>query len=162
MATKATEIRIRDELKHLKNLGILKISNVSETAIFNQELYVTGPDKSPYSGLKFTVGVNFPADYPDNPPVVTMKTRIFHPNIAAETPDRKGKIGMKMLGANWSKSFTVSDVFRRIAGLLRNPDVDTEGIVVDEEAAKMYRKDRGKYEESARKKAQPYSGYFTL
>ena len=158
MSTLETDKRIRAEMKHLRTLRLLNLRNLSEMNLYRYEMHVMGPENSPYAGLKFLIRVSFPTDYPNNPPLVTMATSIFHPNIVAETADRKGEMGLNMLGDGWSDRFTISDVFRRIGNLLISPDM-TE--VVNEEAAILFRKDRQKYEEVARKKAQPYSGYFT-
>ena len=160
MSTLESDERIKAEMRHLRALQLLNLRDLSEMSLYRYEMHVIGPENSPYAGLKFLIRINFPTDYPETPPLITMATNIFHPNIVSETADRKGEVGLNMLGDGWSDRFTISDVFRRIGNLLMSPDM-TEESVVNEEAAVLFRKDRKKYEEVARKKAQPYSGYFT-
>lgn len=48
--------------------------------IFNWELLIVGPPDTLYEGGFFTAKLDFPADFPNSPPVMTFKTPIWHPN----------------------------------------------------------------------------------
>eukprot|EP01033_Poteriospumella_lacustris_P008784 gene8786-6320_t len=49
--------------------------------IFNWELLIVGPPDTLYEGGFFTAKLDFPADFPNSPPVMTFKTPIWHPNV---------------------------------------------------------------------------------
>ncbi len=48
--------------------------------IFNWELMIIGPPDTLYEGGFFKAKLDFPADFPNAPPVMTFKTSIWHPN----------------------------------------------------------------------------------
>jgi ubiquitin-conjugating enzyme E2 G1 len=48
--------------------------------IFNWELMIVGPPDTLYEGGFFQAKLEFPADFPNMPPVMYFKTAIWHPN----------------------------------------------------------------------------------
>ena len=48
--------------------------------IFCWDLMIIGPPDTLYEGGFFNAKLEFPADFPNAPPVMTFKTRIWHPN----------------------------------------------------------------------------------
>ncbi|XP_052074981.1 uncharacterized protein LOC127712530 isoform X2 [Mytilus californianus] len=55
--------------------------------MLNWQGMITGPERSPYAGGVFSVGIQCPSDYPLKPPRVHFTTKIYHPNI-----NEKGEI----------------------------------------------------------------------
>jgi ubiquitin-conjugating enzyme E2 G1 len=48
--------------------------------IFNWELMIIGPTDTLYEGGFFKAKLDFPADFPNSPPVMTFVSTMWHPN----------------------------------------------------------------------------------
>ena len=128
------------------------LDNIHEvlcTNAFSWEVKLTGPEKSHYEDHEYLFEISFPINYPVNPPMLTLKTFIFHPNIVGDTPTQHGKIGLDLL-EGWTKDLTMSDVFQRLEFVMRTPDMSEE-LVVNEEAATLYKEDRQEYMRRAKR-----------
>ena len=62
--------------------------------LFVWNIVFEGPENTLYEGGYFKAQLKFPDDYPNNPPVMTFKTKMWHPNIY---PD--GKVCISILHA---------------------------------------------------------------
>ncbi|TYI67948.1 hypothetical protein E1A91_D08G055200v1 [Gossypium mustelinum] len=100
--------RISEELKSLEK------SNPSYANAAILDLRGT-----PYNGGMFQVDIHFSRQYPNEPPKVVFRTKIFHPNI-----DENGSIGLDILKDRWSKDLSISQVLHSIRSLLKNPNPD--------------------------------------
>eukprot|EP00596_Hydrurales_sp_CCMP1899_P011243 CAMPEP_0119042800 /NCGR_PEP_ID=MMETSP1177-20130426/16171_1 /TAXON_ID=2985 /ORGANISM="Ochromonas sp, Strain CCMP1899" /LENGTH=146 /DNA_ID=CAMNT_0007009823 /DNA_START=247 /DNA_END=684 /DNA_ORIENTATION=- len=49
--------------------------------IFCWELMIIGPPETLYEGGFFAAKLVFPSDFPNQPPVMTFKTPLWHPNV---------------------------------------------------------------------------------
>ncbi|OBS65217.1 hypothetical protein A6R68_06243, partial [Neotoma lepida] len=110
--------------------------------LFHWQATIMGPEDSPYHGGVFFLAIHFPSDYPFKPPKITFITRIYHPNI-----NRKGSICLDILRSEWSPALTVSKVLLSISSLLCDPNPNDSLVP---EIAKVYRKDKKKYDRLAR------------
>uniref|UniRef100_A0A2K6FUP9 E2 ubiquitin-conjugating enzyme n=1 Tax=Propithecus coquereli TaxID=379532 RepID=A0A2K6FUP9_PROCO len=110
---------------------------------------IMGPNDSPYQGGVFFLTIQFPSDCPFKPPKVAFTTRIYHPNI-----NRNGSICLSILRSEWSPALTVSKVLLSICPMLCDPNPDD---LLVPEIAKIYRKDRRKYDRIAREWTQKYA-----
>lgn len=104
-----------------------------------------GPDNSPYSGGFFVLNIAFPADYPNRPPYISFKTKIYHPNI---------KAGVQICLDGWSSEFTISKVLLQLNYLLGNPNLD-EPLVP--EIATIYKIDKERFSANAREWTERYA-----
>ncbi|KAM4818117.1 ubiquitin-conjugating enzyme E2 D4-like [Thomomys bottae] len=120
-----------------------------EEDIFHWQATIIGPDDSPYQGGVFFLSMEFPHDYPFEPPKVAFMTEIYHPNIS-----RTGSICLDILGSEWSPALTVSKVLLSICSLLCDPNPDDPLVP---EVAKTYLMDRTGYETIAREWTQKYA-----
>lgn len=122
---------------------------VSEQDFFNWEAMIFGPSDSPYTGGVFHLAIRFPSDYPFKPPIITFKTKIFHPNINAA-----GGICLDILKNQWSPALTISKVLLSILSLLT--DANPNDPLVPE-IATLYRNNRAAYDARAREWTQMYA-----
>ena len=51
-----------------------------EENIFKWEIMLVGPPDTLYEGGLFKAKLDFPTDFPNNPPVMTFITSMWHPN----------------------------------------------------------------------------------
>ncbi|ODN03959.1 Ubiquitin-conjugating enzyme E2-24 kDa [Orchesella cincta] len=77
---------------------------------------ILGPPGSVYEGGVFFLNIEFPPEYPFQPPLVslvTFRTRIYHCNINSQ-----GMICLDILKGQWSPALTISTVLLSISSLL--------------------------------------------
>ncbi|KAJ4843723.1 hypothetical protein Tsubulata_012873 [Turnera subulata] len=94
--------RIQSELKLIKQDPPPNCSVDVEPPmddINNWEAVIIGPRATPYEGGLFRVAIHFPAGYPIDPPKVSFKTKIYHPNIG-----RNGAMCRDLTKGNWGRS----------------------------------------------------------
>ena len=122
---------------------------VSDADFFTWDAMIFGPSDSPFQGGIFNLTIRFPSDYPFKPPIVTFKTKIYHPNINAA-----GGICLDILKGQWSPALTISKVLLSILSLLT--DANPNDPLVPE-IAEVYRKDKAGYEATAREWTRLYA-----
>jgi ubiquitin-conjugating enzyme E2 D/E len=113
------------------------------------EAMIFGPADSPFQGGMFALTIRFPSDYPFKPPIITFKTKIYHPNISAA-----GAICLDILKSQWSPALTISKVLLSILSLLTDANPDDPLMP---EIARIYRNDREAYNETAKAWTQQYA-----
>eukprot|EP00039_Didymoeca_costata_P006858 m.94097 g.94097 ORF g.94097 m.94097 type:complete len:153 (-) comp13426_c0_seq2:199-657(-) len=139
----AAQKRILKELKDLKRDPPTQCSaGPVGDDMFHWKGTIIGPGESPYEGGIFEVTIRFPVDYPFKPPKVAFTTKIYHPNIAPN-----GGICLDILKQQWSPALTISKVLLSICSLLTDPN-PSDPLVP--EIAKVFEKDRAKYERTAK------------
>lgn len=121
----------------------------SDTDFFTWSAMIFGPADSPYQGGLFHLSIRFPSDYPFKPPIVTFRTKIYHPNINAA-----GGICLDILKTQWSPALSVSKVLLSILSLLTDPNPD-DPLMPD--IARLYKQNRAAYEANAREWTQMYA-----
>ena len=117
--------------------------------LYHWSATIMGPEGSPYYGGVFYLNITFPSNYPFKPPKVSFVTRIYHPNI-----NSKGSICLDILKTEWSPALTVSKVLLSISSLLNDPNPDDPLVP---EIARIYKKDRKKYNENAKNWVNKYA-----
>ena len=110
---------------------------------------IIGPANTPYSGGIFKLQINYPSNYPFKPPKINFITKVYHPNI-----DSSGNICLDILKDKWSPALTISKLLLSISSLLTDPNPD-DPLVID--IAKLYKKNKKKYMENAKKWTQLYA-----
>ena len=120
--------------------------------MFHWQATIMGPNDNTYQGGVFFLKVQFPSDYPFKPPKIAFTTRIYHPNI-----NRNGNICLDILRSEWSPALTISKVLLSIYSLLCAPNADDPLVP---EIAKIYTKDRRRYDRIAREWTKKYDVQF--
>ncbi|CAF0858879.1 unnamed protein product [Adineta ricciae] len=141
-------------LKQLRDIEREPPPNISAGPVDANDLFkwrgkIFGPSDSPYESGVFDLTINFPANYPFNPPNIRFITKIYHPNINYE-----GTIGLDILRSNWSPALKISHVLLSICSLLCDPNPD-DALMPD--IAYQYKQDREAYNATAREWTQTYA-----
>jgi len=110
---------------------------------------IAGPADTPYEGGIFHLNLQFSEQYPFRPPKVHFLTKIYHPNIS---PD--GDICLDILQDKWSAALSVRTILLSICSLINQPNPDDPLV---SEIANLYREDRDRYIEMARKWTREYA-----
>lgn len=114
----------------------------SDDNMFVWKACIYGPVQSPYENGVFSLRLEFPQNYPFNPPNVRFTTKIYHPNIASN-----GYICLDILKSEWSPALSVETVLLSICSLLTDPNPDDPLVRA---IAEQYVQDRLAYEITAR------------
>ena len=131
MSSKAAK-RIMSDLKLIRRSGLDK-SNIfvayDDDNIFNVKSLIIGPEDTPYNGGFYFFDINFPKDYPSNPPKVKLMTTNkyvrFNPNLY-----KCGKVCLSILGTwsgpGWTQTQTLSSILLSIQSLLNDNPIQNE------------------------------------
>ena len=143
--------RITKEYKDMQKETIAHISAgpVNTDDMFTWKAVVVGPEDTPFSGGTFHANIRFPSDYPFKPPKINFETKIYHPNISDS-----GSICLDILSGQWSPALTITKVLLSLSSLLTDPNPDDPLVG---EVATVYKKDRARYDKTAREWTQKYA-----
>jgi ubiquitin-conjugating enzyme E2 D/E len=128
------------ETNHLSNVSIHP-ANMRD--LFFWQGTIIGPSESPYHDISFTINIRFPLNYPEKPPSVVFRSKIYHPNIGLD-----GFTGKQDSTRRWTSNIAVSSILQDLVTLLSNPIFDD----LNDGMALLYQNDRQAYNQMARKR----------
>jgi len=110
-----------------------------------------GPKGTCYEAGLFRFHVVLPPDYPESPPTITCRTKIFHPNIN----DGSGAVCIDVLNdkGKWQGK-NLFYALTCVIGMLTNPNPDSP---LNKDAASLYLKDNGKFNQIAGEWTRKYA-----
>lgn len=107
--------RILIDLKEIQNDLMLKIQvDLAEDSIYNWDITFPAPN-----GKLVEARLHFGSEYPYIPPRVTIKQRLFHPNIS-----KRGEVCLQYLKSTWTPAHTVWSLILSVQSLLSDPNPD--------------------------------------
>jgi ubiquitin-conjugating enzyme E2 S len=132
--------------KEVKDLGSTPLEGFTIT-INDEDISVIhalleGPQGTPYETGLFSLRLNIPASFPNEPPKGTFTTKIFHPNVSAA-----GEICVNVLKKDWTPETTIRHVLMVIRCLLVDPN---PASALNEEAGKLLIEDFSEFSRHAR------------
>ena len=141
----------------LKQIKIINKENDEGFKIFgfiDLKLYgiLEGPPNTIYENGFFQFMMQFPTDFPFNPPKFIFQTKIFHPNI-----DSDGVVSVDILRAKWSPGLQkFANIIYSVQSLLDDPNADE---FVNKEAAKLYKENKDAYENTVKEWTFKYANF---
>ena len=123
----------------------------NEDNIFKWDVVIIGSNDSFYESSVFNAEIEFPKDYPLNPPTFVFKTKIFHPNIYEDGrvcisilhPPGNDEFGYEKAEERWRPVHTFSSIILSIISLLNDPNDESPANI---NAAKIWREDKKEFQ----------------
>lgn len=104
-------------------------------------VYIRGPEGTPYAGGLYSCELAIGNDYPLKPPTLTFKTKIFHPNIS-----ESGSVCIDILKGQWSPVLDIRKIMISICSLLSDPNPSSP---LNGTAGDLYLRNRAGYDKIA-------------
>ena len=118
--------------------NIVSVSLPNDQDYCHWEAVILGPKDTPYEGGHFKLDIRVPSEYPMKPPVITFKTRVYHPNISID-----GAVCLDMLKENqWSPALTIPKCILMVCAILSRCDAEDP---IEPEIAHQYAQDFENY-----------------
>jgi ubiquitin-protein ligase len=142
-----SEIYIREELDRIKTSELLSYIGSSagpqnKANIFVWNVLLKGPNKSCYENGMFKLLMQFPTNYPEDPPDIKFITKIYHPNIGND-----GVICISSKASDWKENPNIINLIYSIYDLLKKPNLD-HGL--NKEALMLYKNDYENFKKKAK------------
>ncbi|AFM97704.1 ubiquitin conjugating enzyme E2 [Encephalitozoon hellem ATCC 50504] len=112
------------------------------------ECGVPGPHEGVYKGSYYTLYVDFPEDYPFQPPQVLFKYPVYHPNVYPTN-----QVCLDIIGDRWKPSLNVMNVLCGVQQLLGAPNTRSPA---NTDASLCFKKDPEKYMECVKENIRKY------
>eukprot|EP01068_Selenidium_serpulae_P006686 Selendium_serpulae@DN4477_c0_g1_i1.p1 len=127
---------------------------------FTWRVLFQGPNNTLYSGGIFTAHLEFPEDYPNNPPKMIFQQEMWHPNIypdgrvcisSLHAPGTDEFNEMETAEERWRPILGVESVLISVISMLSDPNLESPANI---EAAKHMREQPEEYRRKVRRLAQ--------
>jgi ubiquitin-conjugating enzyme E2 G1 len=118
--------------------------------IFKWRVTLIGPPKTPYEGGIFPAILEFPEDFPNNPPKMRFVCPMYHPNIrdtgevciSILHPPGDDQYGYEDRAERWLPVHTVESILLSVLSMLSDPNFESPENV---EAVRTWRIDQKEY-----------------
>ena len=126
-----------------------------DSDLFLWNILFEGPEDTLYEGGYFKAQMKFPQDYPNNPPEMVFKSKMWHPNIYDD-----GKVCISILHApgedemsgesaeeRWRPILGAESILISVISMLNDPNIDSPANI---DASVMFRDDYETYKKTVR------------
>lgn len=97
-------------------------------------------ERGMWAGASYTFDLAFPDEYPHQPPKVTLRDKIYHPNINYD-----GSVCLNILKESWRPVLSIEQVIHGLSFLFVEPNPEDP---LNHSAAEVLRKDRPQFEQN--------------
>ena len=140
-------------VKDIAKLTLAEPTTSTITPLKEIEFTMKGPADTCYEGALFKIYVYLPDNYPFKSPSVAFRTKIFHPNIDAQS----GAVCLDVINQKWSPSFSLLNIFDKfLPYLLTYPNPDDP---LNQDAANLYKTNKRVFAARAKEFIVKYCAY---
>ena len=127
--------------------------------LFQWSIIFEGPADTLYEGGFFKAIMKFPDDYPNNPPTMTFKSEMWHPNIHTDgkvcisilhPPGTDSMNSMEKAEERWRPIIGVEAILMSVISMLNDPNIESPANI---DASVQFRDDRQAYNKRVRRLA---------
>ncbi|CAF0999583.1 unnamed protein product [Didymodactylos carnosus] len=143
--------RVLEEIQGNPPEHITNIKLVDQSNFRVWEAIVEGPTDTPYEGGRFKILIEFPAEFPFKPPIVSFNPPVYHPNVHQQSVDshKEGSVSLTTQEAQqWSPGAAVGSFLPAVYSLLMAPNPDDNPAFP--EAAALFLNNREEFDRRAR------------
>lgn len=137
----AAQLRVQKDISELSLGPTMKTDFPDPDDILNFTLTIE-PDEGLYRGGRFTFDFKINQNFPHEPPKVTCKEKIYHPNI-----DLEGKVCLNILREDWKPVLNLNAVIVGLQFLFLEPNASDP---LNKEAAEDLRGNREGFRRNVR------------
>ncbi|KAJ4951268.1 hypothetical protein NE237_028100 [Protea cynaroides] len=153
-ATLLLQQQLKDLLKN--PVEGLSVGLVNESNLFEWSVNIMGPLGTEYEWGTFDAVMEFPQDYPYNPPSVKFVSEMWHPNVYPDGrvcisilhPPGEDPNGYELACERWSPVLTVESILVSIISMLSSPNDESPANV---DAAKQWRDNKREFTRKVRR-----------
>ena len=144
----AAELRLQKDIEELDGGKVADISWPDPNDLMKMNVVVK-PEQGHWKSGTYNFSITVPDQFPHKPPLVHCNTKIYHPNI-----NKKGDICADLLNENWGPTLNTRYVLEALKAMLTDPNPENP---LEPEAAALFKDDRTKYNETAKKWTKDYA-----
>lgn len=127
-----------------------------ESNLMEWTVWIAGPPDTPYEKGQFKSRLVFPSDYPCSPPILTIVSEFWHPNVYPDGkvcisilhppgPDEMNKAETAMM--RWLPTHSIDKILLSVISMIADPDPTDSGAPANVDALVEFRKSKAKYRE---------------
>lgn len=160
MAQKMAQAHLQKQLKDLLRhpVGGVKVEPV-EGNLMKWDVWLLGPDQTPYEGGCFRAQFTFPDEFPMKPPALKFISDFWHPNVYPDgnvcisilhAPGTDQQNSLETAQMRWTPVQSLEKVLLSVLSMIADPDPSEAGAPANVDALVQWRKGRPQYIEKCR------------
>lgn len=145
---------LQKQLKSLQRTPVGGFRVEVESNLFVWTVWFLGPKETPYEGGTFKATLKFPEDFPMKPPVLTINSEFWHPNVypsgevcmsILHAPGVDAMNSLESASERWTPIQSIESVLLSFISLLADPDPAGAGAPANVDALVQWRKNKPAY-----------------
>eukprot|EP01065_Artemidia_motanka_P021159 TRINITY_DN2526_c0_g1_i1.p2 TRINITY_DN2526_c0_g1~~TRINITY_DN2526_c0_g1_i1.p2 ORF type:complete len:286 (+),score=115.99 TRINITY_DN2526_c0_g1_i1:70-858(+) len=155
MARAHLQKQLKDLMKH--PVGGVK---VEATDLMKWDVYLLGPDQTPYEGGCFRAALSFTEEFPMKPPELRFISEFWHPNVYPDgvvcisilhPPGVDSLNALESASMRWTPVQSLEKVLLSVISMIADPDPSEAGAPANVDALVEWRRNRTEYVARVRK-----------
>ena len=152
-------IHLQRQLKDLRKHPVGGFRVEPESNVYVWTVWFVGPKETPYEGGVFKATLKFPEEFPMKPPVLTINSEFWHPNVypsgevcmsILHAPGTDALNSLESAAERWTPIQSIESVLLSFISLLADPDPSEAGAPANVDALVQWRKNKLAYMARAR------------